>query len=86
MNDERIWAEACEYVGKWNHERGQKTWPLCPPINDPAAAMAMLKLLAPRYAVVKEIGGKWQVNNGSWSDTLPLALASAVVALPKEQP
>ena len=73
MTDTEIWNAACERVG-------------CEPseIGNAAAMVAMVAWLAPSYAIIKKIDPNWQVNSGNWSPTLPLALASAVLAVPQE--
>ena len=93
MTEQETWEKACERVGVRTGFRDCKDLQCiygphhhdgCPPLGDPAACMAMLASLAPRYAIVKQIGPNWQVNNGDWSESLPLALAAAVCALPSE--
>jgi len=83
MNDEEIWQTACERVGF--APRIYQGGPPHPPLGSPDAVVKMLERLAPKYAIIKKIGPNWQVNSGDWSDSLPLAIAAAVCALPEEK-
>lgn len=91
MTNQEIWEKACERVGMKGVDDSSHRVNY-PPIRDPACVVAMLKYYLSKHWGDMTIGSKplpepffFVVGCPQGGETLELALASAVIAIPVEK-